>query len=71
MALDRRVRELVKRLRDKGWRVRESQSGPDHFTAYPPDAGTRPISFSGSGDPRAFMNVVHTLRRHGFSNDDD
>ena len=66
MALTREIEELVGDLRNQGWRVIENNSGPGHYTAFPPDSTKRPFSFAGSGDRRAYFNTVCKLRQLGF-----
>lgn len=63
MVSSKDVKDLIKALREQGWRVEETGRHP---VAYAPDGVTIVTLSSTPSDHRAFRNMVARLRRAGF-----
>lgn len=62
--IDKRVKALLKSLKEQGWRVERRKKG---IIAFPPDKTKSPVTIHlTNSDHRWYANTIALLRRSGF-----
>ena len=65
MSKKKDTEEVVRALREQGWRVERTAKG--HYMAYPPDKTKGQVTFGGTpSDRRALNNALSLLKKRGF-----
>jgi hypothetical protein len=63
MSQKKETANLIRKLREQGWRVEETRHG---YMAYSPDRVTKVLLHKTPSDHRALKNALSELKRGGF-----